>query len=156
VDAAFRSQVVREALRLDSVMPRMRLVLLRATAHATGMEADRILHGTVCQWDTPDWTALANLLGTDLLPRFKWMYEIELEDGARVQAYMDSGTRRYLHLADDGRAFHYTPRGRYREVPWGTAVVGVFEDSNGCSLTPAEEAALRVALSKARPHRPSL
>jgi hypothetical protein len=44
------------------------------------------------------------------------MHEIELADGARVHAYKHVSTRRYFHLACDGRAFAYTRGGRYAEL----------------------------------------
>lgn len=112
-----------------------------------GMESERILRGTLGQFDRPDWTALVDLIGVELAGRFMWMSEIELEDGATVHAYKDKPSRRYFHLAEDGRAFYYTATGCYREVDRETAIVGVFETS---SLSKAEQKAVRSALAKAR------
>ena len=112
------------------------------------MKSERLFHGTILQGDTPDWTAAEELLGADLLPLTMWMYEIELEDGARVHAYKDRITRRYLHLAEDGRAFVYTATGRYLEIDHSTAIAGVFLESPNWLPTEAEETAVRVALEK--------
>jgi len=49
-----------------------------------------------------------------------WMGTVRLVDGTRLQAYRHYWTRRYLHLAEDGRAFVFVPKTRYEEVnpPW--------------------------------------
>lgn len=49
-----------------------------------------------------------------------WMGTIQLTDGTRIQVYKHYLTRDYLHLSEDGRAFVYVPKTRYREVspPW--------------------------------------
>jgi hypothetical protein len=120
------------------------------------MESERILHGWVGQCDTPVWNVLVDLLGTDLAGRFMWMGEIELEDGGRLHAYKDWESRRYLHLADDGRAFQYTAGNSYREVALRRAILDVYGECIGCSLTGVEQAALRLALSKARSDPPAL
>jgi hypothetical protein len=53
--------------------------------------------------DEPDWQPLIDLLLED----FMWMFEVELTDGTRLHAYKHWWTRRYIHLAPDGRAFVY-------------------------------------------------
>jgi hypothetical protein len=44
------------------------------------------------------------------------MYDVEIEDGRRVQAYKHIDTRRYVHLDADCNAFVYEPSGRYRSI----------------------------------------
>jgi hypothetical protein len=60
----------------------------------------------------PEWQPLLNLLAG----RFMCMFGVRLEDGRTVYAYKHSWTRGYIHLADDGTAFVYVDRDRYREV----------------------------------------
>lgn len=60
----------------------------------------------------PEWQPLLNLLAG----RFMCMFGVRLEDGRTVYAYKHSWTRGYIHLADDGTAFVYLDRERYREV----------------------------------------
>jgi hypothetical protein len=59
------------------------------------------------------------------MERFIWMFEIELEDGTRLDAYKHGRTRNYLHLDNRGRAFIYRKDGRYEEVEpdWLLALV---------------------------------
>lgn len=74
------------------------------------------LTGTLAQYDEPTWGPLLLLVGRELTGWFMWMNEIRLEDGAAVHAYKHIFTRRYIHLAEDGRAFVYIPRGEYRQI----------------------------------------
>jgi hypothetical protein len=103
------------------------------------------------QWTTPDWTSLEEIVGAELMEHFMWMCELKLADGARVHAYKHRWTRRYLHLADDGRAFSYTGTGRYREVDRYAAISSAFEGWEICSPTEAEAAALEEALRNELP-----
>ena len=54
----------------------------------------------------PVWEPLIQCVGK-LTPWFMWMGDFELEDGTAMHAYKHSHTRRYFHLATDGRAFQY-------------------------------------------------
>jgi hypothetical protein len=45
-----------------------------------------------------------------------WMFEVETVEGTRTHAYKHRGTRRYVHLDDQGRAFVYEEAERYRQV----------------------------------------
>jgi hypothetical protein len=83
-------------------------------------------HGTHA--DHPDWAPLLELIGPVLVRWFMWMGELALADGARVQAYKHVATRRYLHLAGDGRAFLYAGHDRYRAVDLDAAVINAFFD----------------------------
>lgn len=73
------------------------------------------LRGRIHQGETPNWKPLL-----DLAPRHvdevMWMFEVESEDGARIQAYKHRWTRLYLHLDCEGRAFVYGGNGRYHRV----------------------------------------
>ena len=120
------------------------------------MKSRSLVHGEIRQYTTPDWTALQDMVGYELLSWFMWMCEIELADGTRVHAYKHNWTRRYLHLTRDGTAFQYTATGRYREVDRYTALVSVFGDWDWwVSPTEEEETAVRAALEKARGDEPT-
>ncbi len=69
--------------------------------------------GKVVNYETPNWLALQQALGQRQRDRFTWRYEVLLTDGTHVQVYRHCDTRGYLHLGEDGRAFHYTERGLY-------------------------------------------
>jgi hypothetical protein len=79
-----------------------------------------------------------------------WMHEIQLADGSKIHAYKHSVTRRYLHLAADGRAFDYRVDGRYCEVYLATAIVRAFSGAD--RLLPSDEhlQAVRAAVQAAR------
>jgi hypothetical protein len=47
---------------------------------------------------------------------FRWMFEVCLDDGRRLQAYKHEMTRRYLHLTDTGEAFRYCGNSFYAPV----------------------------------------
>jgi hypothetical protein len=91
------------------------------------MAKDDSVSGELVQYDVPDWQPLYGLIGIELADWFMWMHEIELADGARVHAYKHISTRRYFHLAHDGRAFAYTRRGRYAEIGRSWAIHLVFD-----------------------------
>ena len=55
-----------------------------------------------------------------------WMDEIELADGSAVHAYKHTATRRYLHIAEDGRTFLYVGDGGYREIDRLEAIAEAF------------------------------
>ncbi len=62
--------------------------------------------------DEPVWQPLLDL-ASDHIDDFMWMFAVELEDGRRLEAYKHWWTRRYIHLALDGRAFAYEYSGRF-------------------------------------------
>ena len=66
-----------------------------------------------------------------------------------VQAYKHRATRRYLHLAGDGRAFVYTPEREYREVARRQAIVLAFEGWESVTFDPGSFADIRAALRTA-------
>jgi hypothetical protein len=114
------------------------------------MDSDQTLTGVITQGETPSWTALEELLEEELLGDFMWMFEVGLEDGTRLNAYKHRATRRYFHLADDGRAFYYVPGSSYREVDRPTAILSVFMPREVWRPSKAEEAALRKSVRRAR------
>ena len=95
---------------------------------------------------TPAWDALEQLVDRELARRFGWVSEVALDDGTRLHVYKDIRTLRHLYLSPEGRAFHYTPDRRYREIDPRTALISVFVD--GAELSQVESAALRLALAK--------
>jgi len=60
--------------------------------------------GRIVSHEFPAWGPLFKL-APDLVGEFVWAYEVELEDGTRLQAYEHRGTQRYLHLDHWERAF---------------------------------------------------
>lgn len=65
----------------------------------------------ITQGDSPAWEPLIEAVGERLVGTFMWMYEEEMADGTILHVYKHIHTRRYMHLATDGRAFAYTPCG---------------------------------------------
>jgi hypothetical protein len=61
--------------------------------------------------DTPVWEPLIAAVGERLVGTFMWMYEEEMADGTVLHVYKHIHTRRYMHLATDGRAYAYAPCG---------------------------------------------
>lgn len=115
------------------------------------MSSRRGVPGKMRQYDTPDWTSLEQLLGSDeLCGHFMWMYDVLMDDGTVLNVYKHRWTRCYLHLADDGRTFHYGIDDLYHEADPYTAIKGVFAKWACCNPTPEERRALRVALRKVR------
>lgn len=109
------------------------------------------ISGTPSQHDRPAWEPLVDLLGPDLAGWFMWMCEIKLGDGCGLHAYKHVATRRYLHLASDGRAFLYSTDARYREVHRQHAIAQAFSGWEGLRPQPADTDALRVTLRRAGP-----
>jgi len=65
--------------------------------------------------DDTIWAPLLALAPDDI-DAFMWMFEAELPDGTPLQAYKHRGTRRYLYLDDDGRAFDEVRPRRFEEI----------------------------------------
>ena len=78
------------------------------------------------QCETPCWAPLEAAVGLELASDFMWMYEVELADGRKVQAYKHIYTRRYVHLGADGDAFAYESRQHYRRIGAADAFDAVF------------------------------
>jgi hypothetical protein len=116
-----------------------------------GMATDPDAVGEARQGETPDWAPLEAVLGSDeLCAHFMWMFDVELTDGTILNAYKHRWTRRYLHLAPDGRAFWYVGDNGYDVVDQHTAIEGAFHMWECCRPTGSEKAALRAALRRAR------
>jgi hypothetical protein len=75
----------------------------------------RIFQGGEIYGDRPDWQPLIDL-APDEVPDFMWMFRVGLEDGATIEAYKHSLTRRYLHLDASGHAYVSLGNGRYGEI----------------------------------------
>jgi hypothetical protein len=113
------------------------------------MRSTRHLAGTMLRYDEPDWGPLESLVGPELAPWFMWMHSVELEDDAIVHAYKHVSTRRYLHLACDGRAFVYTAEREYREVLRLRAIVVAFDGWEALMARSCDVGAVRAALGHA-------
>ncbi len=111
----------------------------------------RTYHGAYVQCDSPEWKPLVDLVGEDVVGNFMWMCEIELSSRTRVHAYKHIHTRRYIHLAADGTAFAYIPRGRYRTVSAADVLAEVFAVLPGLyGVTDAEIARSWAAVARCR------
>jgi hypothetical protein len=116
---------------------------------AGDVEREDVIAGEMTDCMEPEWAPLVNLIGLELVEWFMWMFAVALEDGSTLQAYKHVTTRRYFHLAEDGRAFAYTARGSYREINRHDAICGAF---SGCwdspSLSQDEASAVRAELAR--------
>ncbi len=83
------------------------------------MPSSKPIRGKTLRVDAPEWEPLLDL-APDHVVDFMWMGTIQLIDGTRLQVYKHYWTRDYLRLSDDGRAFVFVPKTRYKEVnpPW--------------------------------------
>jgi hypothetical protein len=82
--------------------------------------------GEIHQCERPCWRPLLDVVGTELIEWFMWMYEVRLSDGCHVHAYKHRVTRRYLHLTDDGDAVAYKGGGVYTPLDLGDAIEHAF------------------------------
>jgi hypothetical protein len=114
------------------------------------MKRSLAISGVVVQSTEPRWEPLEAVFDTDIAGCFMWMYEIRLDDGTRLHAFKHVTTRRYLHLAEDGRAFEYRFDGRYREVRLAPAIGRAFVGWERTSPPPRHLRALRTAVAAAR------
>src|ERR1700753_3161339 len=83
--------------------------------------------GHLLHVEAPTWDPLLELIGDRLIRWFMWMSTVELSDGREIQAYKHVPTRRSPHLGNDGSAFAYTQRSRYRQIGHWDAVREAFE-----------------------------
>jgi hypothetical protein len=116
------------------------------------MPRPRTISGRPTGTREPDWQPLIALVGLELVVWFMWMSQLELADGAVVNAYKHWSTRRYLHLAADGRAFAYMGSDRYLEVTVEQAVQEAFFEWDEVLPSPEPEdlAALDAVLRRTR------
>lgn len=87
--------------------------------------------GEAIQGDDPNWEPLLETAGHRVVGDFMWMFEVELSDGRRLQAYKHIDTRGYVHLDADGNAFAYQSPNRYRPIAPVDAFVAVFASLPG-------------------------
>jgi hypothetical protein len=104
--------------------------------------------GELVQAERPVWEPLIELVGLDVVDGFMWMNELELDDGLEVHAYKSIATRRYLHLAVDGRAFRYHSPGRYEEIMLREALEEAFTDWQELLPPPRDPEAVRALLAR--------
>lgn len=83
------------------------------------------------QGSRPEWGPLLEAVGEEVTGDFMWMFEVQLTDGTKLQAYKHIDTRRYIHLASDGRAFVYEEPDRYRRFPAAEVLAVVFASLPG-------------------------
>jgi hypothetical protein len=103
--------------------------------------------GELIQHERPVWEPLIELVGLDVVGGFMWMNELELDDGLEVHAYKNIATRRYLHLAVDGRAFRYRSPGRYEEITVRAALEEAFAGWEETLPPPSDPDAVRALLA---------
>jgi hypothetical protein len=110
-----------------------------------------MLRGEPTQGDTPNWQPLIDLIGEELVGSFMWMFEVELSNGSRIQAYKHIDTRRYIHLNSEGQAFAYRPEDSYLYVDAADVLDEVFASLPGLAgVTEAQIEASRRAAERLR------
>jgi hypothetical protein len=113
-------------------------------------EVEDELCGALAQRERPDWEPLIALVGLDVVGCFMWMNELVLEDGTRLHAYKSIATRRYLHLAVDGRAFAERANDRFERVTPLEALEAAFAGWEDLYPPPREPEAVRALLARHR------
>jgi len=98
----------------------------------------------------PSWEPLLGLVGKELVPGFMWMFAVQLDDGTEVHGYKSIATRRYIHLAVDGRAFDSRDEHRYEEISVSAAVADAFEGWEETLPQPKHPEAVRALLERHR------
>ena len=98
----------------------------------------------------PSWEPLLGLVGSDVVTGFMWMYALRLADGGDLHAYKSVTTRRYLHLAPDGRVFAVDDEHRYEEISASAALEAVFEGWEDMVPQPRDPEAVRALLERHR------
>jgi hypothetical protein len=106
--------------------------------------------GEITKGLRPSWEPLVTLVGHEVVTCFMWMFALALDDGAEVHAYKSIATRRYLHLAADGRAFEYRSQNRYEEVTASAALQDVFTGWEETVPQPRNPEAVRGLLERHR------
>jgi hypothetical protein len=91
------------------------------------MESEALIGGSFCEPGRRDFTALEELVRDVIVTRFEWLFEVELEDGSRMDIYRHRDTCEYLYAAEDGRTFDWAARGRFRETDPLDALMAVCE-----------------------------
>jgi hypothetical protein len=76
--------------------------------------------------DEPVWEPLLGLARI-YIDEFMWMYEVQLENGKRLQGYKHWWTRRYLHLDEDGEPWFWTGKAEMYE-PYVGDIVDLFNE----------------------------
>jgi hypothetical protein len=110
-----------------------------------------VVTGRMTHSDEPDWRPLLDLVGEEVAGDFMWMFEVELANGTRLQAYKHWHTRRYVHLDPGCQAFVYEPPHRYRRYPVADVLAAVFATLPRLwGVTDEEIAASDAALDRVR------
>jgi hypothetical protein len=112
--------------------------------------ARRTQRGSIRQSEHPVWQPLLDLVGEQLVEWFMWMYEVELADQSALHAYKHVATRRYFHLAENGRAFAYRSHARYAEISPCEAIDEAFNGWEELLPQPRDPEAVRAVLRRAR------
>jgi hypothetical protein len=107
--------------------------------------------GEITKGLRPSWEPLVTLVGRDVVTCFMWVFALVLDDGSEVHAYKHVATRRYLHLAEDGRAFEYRDGNRYAEIEASAALHEVFSGWEEAIPQPRNPDAVRAQLERHRP-----
>lgn len=114
--------------------------------------------GDIHQWEHPNWAPILALVGKELTGWFMWMGELRLADGTAVHAFKHRDTRRYCHLAEDGRAYDYQcppllrddDRGSYQPISRLEAIDEAFRNWSMAYLSIGEVAETTAWVNHAR------
>jgi hypothetical protein len=80
------------------------------------MDSETLIGGSDCEPGRRDFTALQELVRDVIVSQFLWMFEVELQNGSRMDIYRHRDTCGYLYVAEDGRTFDWAARGQFRET----------------------------------------
>ncbi len=119
-------------------------------ANARRPRKPKPIRGEFEETDPPVWEPLLSHVGGYLASWFMYMEAVRLTDGTRVHMYKHQWTRRYFHLADDGRCFGYDGDSAYVPLRTGATILQVFDGWHDFKLDEEEheahDHALRAAL----------
>lgn len=80
------------------------------------VESEALIGGSFCEPGRRDFTALEGLVRDVIVTQCVWLFEVELEDGSRMDIYRHRDTSRDLFVDEDGRTFDWAARGQFREI----------------------------------------
>jgi len=92
------------------------------------MRKGRARKGEAVNWDKPVWEPLIGLVGFEVTGHFMWMYEAELRDRTKIEAYKHYDLRQYIFLDDFARAFVFEGEDKYRRCDGSSIVFRMFID----------------------------
>lgn len=109
------------------------------------------ISGEMRHGGVPDWQPLLDLVGEATTGWFMWMFDAELADGRILNAYKHVDTRRYVHIAPEGKTYLYVGDHSYERVPVLRALELVFFGWERCVTVDEPCVTIRACPSLWRP-----